>query len=221
MRQLQPFADERLAGFCFLCGGPPETRDHVPPKVFLDEPYPENLPVVGACRACNEGMSMDEQYAACFVECVVSGSAEPDVLSRPKVARILSHNAPLQARIDQARVSGEWRAELPRLEGVVSKLVRGHYAFELAEVPVREPDALRFGVFSSISEMERWSFETEVESSVYAEVGSRAMIRAVERSAAWQEVQQGRYRYVVALVGHEVVVRVVMSEYLWCTAEWS
>lgn len=221
MRQLQQFADERLAGFCFICGGPPDTRDHVPPKVFLDEPYPTNLPIVGACRACNEGTSLDEQYVACFVECVLVGSALPRDVTRPKIARILTDDARLQGRLDQARVSGGWRPDGPRLERVVSKLVRGHYAFELAEVPVREPDTIGFGALALMSEAERRSFETEMESSVYAEVGSRGMIRAVECSAGWEEVQQGRYRYMVALPGHEVVVRVVLSEYLWGEAGWS
>ena len=60
MRQIKEFTDERLRGFCAYCGGPAETRDHVPPRVFLDKPYPSNLPVVSACRECNEDISMDE-----------------------------------------------------------------------------------------------------------------------------------------------------------------
>jgi len=44
MKQLQCYGDSRNKGFCVHCGGPDETRDHVPAKVLLDEPYPENLP---------------------------------------------------------------------------------------------------------------------------------------------------------------------------------
>ena len=43
------FMDERLTGKCVYCGAQPETRDHVPSKVLLDEPYAAQLPVVGAC----------------------------------------------------------------------------------------------------------------------------------------------------------------------------
>ena len=61
------FMDERLTGMCVYCGAQPETRDHVPSKVLLDEPYPPELPVVGACEKCNASFSMDEQYLACFL----------------------------------------------------------------------------------------------------------------------------------------------------------
>jgi hypothetical protein len=43
MEQLKSYADNRLVNGCVYCGGPEETRDHVPSRVFLDPPYPENL----------------------------------------------------------------------------------------------------------------------------------------------------------------------------------
>jgi 5-methylcytosine-specific restriction endonuclease McrA len=45
MQNLKCHADRRNKGFCVHCGGPDETDDHVPSKVLLDEPYPENLMV--------------------------------------------------------------------------------------------------------------------------------------------------------------------------------
>jgi hypothetical protein len=38
---------------CVYCGRVTETRDHVPSRVLLDEPYPDNLPVVPSREACN------------------------------------------------------------------------------------------------------------------------------------------------------------------------
>jgi len=74
--------DERLtAEMCVYCGGAePSTRDHVPPKVFLDEPYPPGLPVVGACEGCNLGFSLDEQYLACLIGCVMCGAAANSIV---------------------------------------------------------------------------------------------------------------------------------------------
>lgn len=61
------FVDKRLTGICVYCGGEPSTRDHVPSKVFLDEPYPENnLPVVPACETCNNSFSLDEEVCCLF-----------------------------------------------------------------------------------------------------------------------------------------------------------
>lgn len=50
MHQLRNYGDERQLSACVFCRRETETRDHVPSRVLLDEPYPENLPVVPACR---------------------------------------------------------------------------------------------------------------------------------------------------------------------------
>jgi hypothetical protein len=50
MRQLESYADERLTAACIYCGRATQTRDHVPSRVLLNEPYPNNLPVVPACN---------------------------------------------------------------------------------------------------------------------------------------------------------------------------
>src|SRR5690349_5967316 len=83
------FYDDRLKGFCVYCGGPEETRDHVPSKVLLDEPYPTPLPVVPACERCNGSFSLDEEYLACFIECTICGTTDPTKVRRPRIQRKL------------------------------------------------------------------------------------------------------------------------------------
>lgn len=68
MEQLRSFGDTRQLSFCAYCGGSTESRDHVPSPVLLDEPYPDNLPVVGACVDCNQSFSIDEEYIACAID---------------------------------------------------------------------------------------------------------------------------------------------------------
>lgn len=84
--------DKRLLKSCIYCGGSPDTRDHVPSKVFLDKPYPDNLPVVACCLDCNRSFSLDEEYVACFIECVIAGSTSPDAIQRERISRKLSMN---------------------------------------------------------------------------------------------------------------------------------
>jgi len=69
MEQFLNYGDQRNEGWCIHCGGVDETRDHVPSRILLDEPYPTNLPVVAACQRCNLGCSLDEEYVACLLEC--------------------------------------------------------------------------------------------------------------------------------------------------------
>ncbi len=58
------FIDERLKGNCAYCGAVADSRDHIPSRVLLDEPYPENIPVAESCTKCNGGFSSDEEYLA-------------------------------------------------------------------------------------------------------------------------------------------------------------
>ena len=85
MEQIKPFSDSRLEGYCAYCGDITNTRDHVPSKILLDEPYPENLPVVPACSKCNQGFSLDEEYLACLIECIIVGSTKPRDVKRDKM----------------------------------------------------------------------------------------------------------------------------------------
>ena len=39
------------------------TADHVPPKLFLEQPFPPNLLTVPACADCNQSFKADDEYA--------------------------------------------------------------------------------------------------------------------------------------------------------------
>ncbi len=48
---------------CIYCGADKDlTRDHVPPKLFLAEPYPSNLVTVPACYDCNRSFQANDEY---------------------------------------------------------------------------------------------------------------------------------------------------------------
>jgi hypothetical protein len=229
MDQLGTFSDERLSAFCAYCGGPPTTRDHVPSKVFLDEPYPPNLPVVPVCMACNASLSLDEEYVACFLECVLCGSTSSDSLKRDKVRKILERNRRLASRIESARVERKngvslWKVEEPRLATVLMKLARGHLAYELAELRLDSVPSTFTSPLSTMTEQQRISFESALRRNILPEIGSRGFLRMVKSSDTreyfdWQIVQAGRYRYLAA-VSRNLLVRFVLSEYLACEVIW-
>ena len=212
---------------CIHCGGDTRTRDHVPPKVLLDEPYPENLPVVPSCKSCNEAFSMDEEYVACLVECTLAGSVQEEDIRREKIRRVLRSKPALAAKLIQAQKVTDngtsFAVDTDRVRNVVLKLGRGHAAFELNEPQYDEPRSLSFVPLVSMPSDTRDLFETPLQSPLWPEVGSRAMQRlAVVWPAApgWILVQPGRYRY-LASVGDGVVIRMVISEYLGCEVVWA
>jgi hypothetical protein len=230
MDQLNDYADERLLIGCIHCAGKTGTRDHMPSRVLLDEPYPENLPVVPACPECNAGFSLDEEYFACLVECARTGSAE--TVERPKVRRILDDRPALSARLKQARTVSEngevsHSFEGERIERVVLKLARGHAAYELSEQQCGDPSHFMAVPIHTLSADTRSHFEEVPTSSAWPEVGTRAMQRIAVLAAwnttvdyGWIEVQPKRYRYFAVADGAQIMVRIVVGEYLACEVIW-
>lgn len=229
MQQYRCYGDDRNKEFCVHCGGPNETVDHVPSKVFLDEPYPENLMAASACRECNNGLSLDEEYLACLLECVIAGDTAPEKLHRAKIARILRENSSLLARLQRARTDGAegpvWAAENDRVSRVVLKLARCHAAFELNEPQLHEPSHLGIKPLPLMTEDERAAFERDDEGiDVWPEVGSRAMQRVLVTGAdafveGWLTVQEGNYRFRTSQA-NGLTVKIVLREYLGCEVVW-
>lgn len=197
----------------------------------MDEPYPDFLPTVDACEKCNQGFSEDEEYLACFIECVVCGSTDPDQVQRSKVASILREKPRLRSKIEAAKQSGEsdeltWVPENARVREVVLKLARGHAAYEIGAI-VHAPVEVQFVPLIALSSELRSEFEHMYEGtmSMWPEIGTRAFFRAAGESPdgfqqirGWVVVQSERYRYSVSDDG--LHVRMVLSEYLACSVVW-
>ena len=239
--QLRDYADSRLLSGCIYCGGPAETRDHVPSRCLLDRPYPENLPVVGCCKKCNKGFSGDEQYLVCLVESALCGSTDPSKIQRPSVARILQNTPALRARIEAAKTETNdhvmFAVEHPRVANVMLKLARGHAAFELSQPCRIEPDHFWCQQLTDLPAAARKEFDAAHVQDVFGEVGSRGMQRMLVTQVTlqsesgdqrqlglivndWVEVQDGRYRYLAIDDVGGVVIRIIVSEYLACEVAW-
>jgi hypothetical protein len=197
------------------------------PGFLLDEPYPENLPVVSVCRKCNLGFSLDEEYFACLLECVLAGGVEPQQLSRPKIARLLVGKPELAMRLAKARKIERgtliFGVEHDRIKNIVVKLARGHAAFELNEPQLDDPVSVSYRPLEELSPKELETFEAAPSRSLWPEVGSRALQRILIVSkdvyGEWVEVQPGRYRY-LTYQGPGVLVHMVVAEYLSCEVVW-
>lgn len=227
MIDLKNYGDKRQTGFCAYCGGATETRDHLPSKIFLDEPYPNNLPVVPACQDCNEGFSLDEEYVACLIECALNGSTVSGDISREKIRQILNKRPILASKLrkSQQEINGNifFGAETERIRNIVLKLARGHAAFELNEPQLNSPSQIAFVPLFSMTKEIRERFEALPKASFLPEVGSRAMQRLLANepgTSLWVVVQPGRYRYLTS-VGSGINIRMVIGEYLACEALWN
>ena len=239
MDQINEFVDERQKAWCIQCGagiGDVDTnRDHVPSKVLLRKPYPENLPVVDTCVDCNNGFSPDEEYLHLFLQCVLTGSTDPEQHSDAKVARALQRHKKLRARIERSKteyrtMGGDtrcvWVPEEQRVERIVVKNARGHVFYEYGEPMLGEPTRVWTLPLTAMSASEGEDFEyggVVEELAGSPEVGSRMMTRVFsgqDMRDGWVVVQDGVYRFrVQQRCG--IVVRSVLFEYLATEVHWS
>jgi hypothetical protein len=66
------------------------TADHIPPKLLLARPYPNNLPTVPACRTCNASFQADDEYTRFVISIDVRTAAQRTAQSNmPAILRSL------------------------------------------------------------------------------------------------------------------------------------
>ena len=229
MKHFTDYSDDRTRGMCIYCGGLPETREHVPPKVFLDKPYPSDLPIVEACARCNHAYSLDEEYMACLIDCVISGTADSNSLQRETTKKSLLHALGLAERIARARRETDdgviFDVEHDRVMNVIKKVAAGHVLYELGLLVPLDEAEVSISPFTSLDPESISCFENLGfgELALWPEVGSRAMQRLLiadeNYEKGWIHVQRGRYRYSVTQ-RDAIETRIVFSEYLACSVRW-
>ncbi|MDU2065599.1 MAG: hypothetical protein E6713_12290 [Sporomusaceae bacterium] len=242
MKVFNRFGDQRLKSYaeynraetchCIYCGEVATTREHVPSKVFLDKPYPENLPVLPACFDCNNGYSVDETYVASFIE-KLARLVMSDYVPRDKVDTILNHDKKLATAldgniniIDNDQIS--YRLQSDAFDKVLQKLAKGHAVYEMDEVFYEFDDMqsnYKFCVELTQEELDLFNEPAILE--CFPEVGSRMLNRVIEGydnnnrlRTGWVIVQEGRYRYMTYLYNNSIVVRIVINEFLYAEVHW-
>lgn len=235
MKQFGDLADDRLKGICPYCGGIGTTRDHVPPRAFLEKPYPEYLPVVPACRDCNSKYSADEEYVAVLLEFILTGADGDD--ANPNLVRALDRRPSLEARLFGALgADGNGvclEPETSRIQRVIEKVARGHALYEFSEAPLGSPTSCVTFFLQALQYDAKSRFEEVPVTSTWPELGSRAFQRLAACASfddggrlvpqnSWQVVQTGSYRYLPLLgSGALTEVRVVIRETLAGIVRWT
>lgn len=229
MRQIKTFSDTRLDNMCSYCGDFPDTKDHVPSRILLNEPFPENLPVVPCCNQCNQSFSRDEVYFACLIECILCKSTDLADLRREKVINVLRENEGLRLKIanSTSKQNGEmlFNVEAARLENVILKLAKGHLKFENSQPQFDEPDHLAYKTLHTMTNEEISNFLSVYKIQKAPEVGSRGMqnllfISNDHISSTWIIVQPNIYSYYVYSDQNFIVVKIIIQEYLAAEVSW-
>jgi hypothetical protein len=137
MKAYEDYSDERLREGCFFCDLEAETRDHIPARVFLDKPYPQNLHVIPACKKCNNASSVDEKYVATMLEWYKAICERDGTIERIKINKILEKTPKLEdIFINSLSVKNDGNVvfipEHDRIKRLIRKYAIGHIFSNLA-----------------------------------------------------------------------------------------
>jgi hypothetical protein len=149
MKHREYLGDDRLRhrivyeaneSLCIYCGEIATSREHIPSKVFLEEPFPDNLYLVPACSKCNNSFSQDELYTWFIIKILEQYSGKclnenlkkrsishPDIYGKAK--KDISDFADMFS--DDSALMFEFKSK--RIERILEKLAIGHAVYELSE----------------------------------------------------------------------------------------
>ena len=176
------------------------SRDHVPSKLFLKHPFPDNLATVRICRDCNMNFSPAEEYVGAFLGMVLTENPDegpPHYLEKKIDSNLLLHDH----FVEQMTVHPGSPAALislapdqAKLETVISKNARGH--LHIAN-PLVVPIGVKRVTCCAIDALPEsiWSL-------------------ALPPLGQWVNVQDGNYRFHV-LLSDTTIVRSMVCEYLY------
>lgn len=202
---------------CIYCGNFADSREHLPSKVFLDEPYPLNLTILPSCVRCNTAYSLDEEFVACFIE-VMRSEILGIPIQRGKILKIFEHTPALYNHIKDIVFSdGEIRKNLgeeyiSRFTKVVSKLVCGHLMYEMSEF-VNDMKEVKFKWINQLSSQQLNGFFSPVPCDKSPEIGSRGFENIFISGQgeildySWETVQENNYRFLVSPNITRIVIR--------------
>lgn len=111
---------------CIFCLDIADTREHIIPRCFLNEPYPDNLPTLPSCRKCNNSFSLDEEYVMYLIDYLKSIEVNDGEFTRLKAEKAFKHNGKLEDRmIESLEVLDDgvcFNVEMDRVERIAKKI---------------------------------------------------------------------------------------------------
>ncbi|MBZ2171666.1 hypothetical protein [Nitratidesulfovibrio sp. SRB-5] len=230
---------------CVFCGAHAETREHTPSKVFLSKPYPENLSVVPSCGECNNSFSSDELYTFLVIKLLVDGYfPQLNVVdsyvhgklkdTREGIDAINSTNMYFNKKVkDKNCIFFD-----ARVDRVLKKLAVCHATHDLSDGYYKFSRGFRmslccFDILPNMSESEKDLIDSIEPVLLFPEIGSMGYehifaldtkLTSVETGEEkiiqscviiWNEVQDGSYRYICAHKIDALLVKIVISEFLY------
>lgn len=191
---------------CVYCLEKANSREHLPSRIFLDEPYPSKLAILPSCVRCNNSFSSDEQYLACLIDYVQYKLEKLECVRRNKIKRTFQSRPHFEKEFEKAtcyKDNGEVdyiEYDVEKIESIILKLAKGHAIYSLSEVNLGEPTIINFKFLTQLTQEELNTFNSAVFLNKVPEVGARGAtyITVTDEGIPieqWKVVQENQYRF--------------------------
>ena len=220
---------------CVYCGAKADTREHVPSKVFLDKPYPDNLGIVPACFKCNNSFSKDELFLSILIEKLKRKHFGQKYVFSNETTERLNKNKKLVNEIETIINNNNINECGETIKRILFKLAIGHAVFEVSEGYCAKEGTVHYKFLNDVSDEEFENFTTPfiINDHLLPEIGSRAyeriMIVDVDLASVdgkeqrkrttlallnWVDVQKSKYVYTCYKFEDEIIVKMIINEFL-------
>lgn len=244
MRQVKRFGGDNRIGqytewlkndinYCIYCGEIADTREHVPSKVFLLEPFPNNLSTIPSCAKCNNDFSENEVYVSSHIN--VLRSLIEKVCIDNKFKKILEHDNKLKRLLEnQIREDSNeiyFSFDIEKFKNIIEKLALGHLAYEFDCIELDCQPEVYFDWTFNLDERQINNFKMIPAMDIAPEIGSRSSGKLIINfdsdseeyipSLDWQEVQRNRYEYIVYFDDKDSpCVKIIISNIVFCIVKF-
>ncbi|WP_373035376.1 hypothetical protein [Sulfurimonas sp.] len=217
---------------CVYCYEKADSREHLPSKVFLDEPYPTNLAILPSCTICNNSYSEDEQYLACLIDYVQYKLHNLETLKRSKIQRAFNARPNIKNEFENStKYANNGNIDYiqyddDRIKNILLKLSIGHATYSLSSIHLDEPSVINYKFATELTQEESTSFNLEPICDVIPELGSRegTYISVLDDGTpitTWKIIQDGQYRFLAYQNKSSINIRIVIGEYFYSEVIWN
>lgn len=232
---------------CIYCGEVANSREHIPGKIFLEKPYPDNLLLVPECKKCNNSFSDDELYMW-FVIQILKKKYYKSIYNMSEIGeKRFRNNSSIITKVnkdlDTFCINNSlnqkdyiYNFKSKRIERILQKLGVGHSVFELSECYYTRNEEWSTSVIYSflpvlsIEGLNNFDELIDISNYPLPEIGSRLFEHIyvipppIEYKCCkgfvmldWVDIQERGYKYICAYLGVKIIVKITISDFLYAT----
>lgn len=221
--RIRPYVSyKKEKSYCIYCSDIADSREHLPPRIFVDNPNLNEWCIVPACNKCNNGYSTDEQFVACAIEYILAEINYGGSIQRNKIKKTFEKRPHILEKIKSLCIfeNGSLKIDnsvIEKIKMVVLKIARGHLMYDCNEFLNDEDVQFLMAFKPQLEQKKLEKFNMTIVCNCLPEFGSRMSNQLYinnnnEIVIPWKIIDNDNYRYLISPDG---IIRIVIREFLY------